>query len=260
MRALLVVLVALALPASAGAAGSGQDFEGSWEPPPAASVGNYRVTVIDEGEQFVGRITGGVIICEGAPDGDNEPFWIAKQSGSLNGGAIYEGTTYLFNYDSNGENCVASQAPATFWPLVNDRLRVCPNQQMDTTSPVDESENCVDFRRTDDPLEVKPHVAKDYIPKITRDDNSCKTDYNVYLRFVDDDPMNSVKIFLKRGGGSFKRFPNNELFLPLKNDANQTRVLDFRWVKKGPLTLRVKIRTQSGKTFKRQKAFAACSD
>lgn len=266
MRRLLVLAVALVWAAPAQAA-TGQDFEGSWAPPPITSS-YYRVTTEDVGERFEGRLTRGGAIerCTGGPD-VGDVFWTAKQEGSLNGGAIYDGRTFNFRLDAERQDCEARMVRAKFWPLVDDRLRICPapfetpdaEPVLDTTAPVDQSMTCTDFDRTDDPLTPKAHRARDYIPKITRDDNRCKTDYNVALRYVADDPMIRVRIFLKRTAGArYRRFPNNERFLPRRTDAAKTRVLDFRRVEKGPLYLQVRIRTQSGKTFKRTRRFSAC--
>jgi hypothetical protein len=263
MRApVAVALALLSAVATAHAASDPQDFAGSWEPPP--SVGSsYRITNTDEGEKFVGRVTRNSAeaeVCEGF----TQPFWTAKQEGSLNGGATYDGRTHVFRKDNEG-NCSAVLARAKFWPLVADRLRICPapydapdqEPTLDTTSPVDESETCTDFRRTDDPVEPEPHVAKDYIGKIFRDENTCPTDYAVTLKYVADDPMNEVKLYANRGSG-FKRLPNNPSYLPIKTDAGHKRVLELRLVKHSALTLKAKIRTQSGKHFSRKRHFGPC--
>jgi hypothetical protein len=267
MRSTVVVALALlTLVATAGAADDPQDFAGSWKPP--SSTGSYyRITNVDEGEQFVGRLTDGdaaVGLCEGAPNGAEPPFWTAKQEGSLNGGGTYDGHTYIFRKDAEGD-CFSTYARAKFWPLVANRLRICPapfdapdsEPQLDTTSSVDESETCTDFVRTQDPVEPQDHVAKDYIGKIFRDENTCPTDYNVTLRYVADDPMNLVKLYGNRGHG-FKRLPNNKYFIPNKNDAGHKRILDLRLVKHSPITIKAKIRTQSGKHFSRKKHFGPC--
>jgi hypothetical protein len=264
MRATLAVAVALlSFAAAAPAATDPQDFAGSWEPPP--SVGShYRVTNKDEGQEgFVGHVTensAGVSICAGYA----EPFWQATQEGSLNGGATYAGRVHVFVKDAEG-NCSAAYARAKFWPLVADRLRICAasadtpdaEPKLDTTSPVDESESCTDFRRTSDPVTPKKHVAQDYIVKLYREGHSCPTDYDVTLRFVADDPMNQVKLYADRGQG-FKRLPNNSSYVPIKTDAGHKRTLEVRLVKHSALTLKAKIRTQSGKHFTRKRHFGSC--
>ena len=261
-----VLLLFLTVAATGRAATDPQDFAGSWKPP-STTGSYYRITNVDEGEQFVGRVTDGsasVGLCEGAPNGAEPPFWTAKQEGSLNGGGTYDGRTYIFRKDAEGD-CSAVFARAKFWPLVADRLRICPapfdapdsEPVLDTTSPVDESETCTDFLRTEDPVEPQDHVAKDYIGKILRDDNDCPTDYNITLRYVADDPMNQVKVYGNRGNG-FKRLPNNPYYLPIKTDAGRKRILDLRLVKKSAITIKVKIRTQSGERFTRKKHFGPC--
>jgi hypothetical protein len=261
--AFAVAIACLTFAAAAPAASDPQDFAGSWEPPP--SVGShYRVTNHDEGQEgFVGHITENSAEAE-LCSGYAEPFWQATQEGSLNGGATYDGHTYVFTKNAEGD-CFARYARAKFWPLVADRLRICPatyenpdaEPKLDTTSPVDESESCTDFRRTSDPITPKPHVAKDYIGKIFRDESTCPTDYNVTLRWVADDPMNQVKLYANRGHG-FKRLPNNPSYVPIKTDAGHKRILDLRLVKHSALTLRAKIRTRSGKHYSRKKHFGPC--
>ena len=264
MRAALAVSIAcLTFTAAAPAATDPQDFVGSWEPPP--SVGShYRVTTTDEGSDgFVGHVTENsaeVDLCAGYA----EPFWQATQEGSLNGGATYAGRVHVFTKDAEG-NCSAAYVRAKLWPLVADRLRVCPGSSdtpdaepaLDTTSPVDQSDTCTDFRRTSDPVTPKKHKAKDYIGKLFRDEKTCPTDYNVTLRYVADDPMNQVKLYGDRGHG-FKRLPNNPSFVPIATDAGHKRILDLRLVKHSAVTIRAKIRTRSGKHFSRKKHFGPC--
>jgi hypothetical protein len=264
MRAAFAVTVAcLTLAAAAQAATDPQDFVGSWAPP--SSVGSYyRVTTTDEGSDgFVGRVTensAAVRLCAGYA----EPFWRATQEGSLNGGATYDGRTHVFYKDAEG-NCFSAYARAKFWPLVANRLRICaasadaPDVEptLDTTSPVDESETCTDFVRTDDPVKPKPHTAKDYIGKIFRDENTCPTDYNVTLKYVADDVMNQVKLYADRGHG-FKRLPNNPSYVPISTDAGHKRVLDLRLLKHSAVTIKARIRTASGKHYSRKKHFGPC--
>jgi hypothetical protein len=271
----LAAVAGTIMASSAAGAGTGRDFEGSWEPPPQGSVNTYKITTTvggSDGTTYEGRLTSGTLAqCSGSP-AQGQIFWFAHQDGSLGGEPTYGGRTFIFRADANGENCQARLVRARFWSPANDRMRICPNSfddphaepSLDTQSAVDGSATCTDFRRTTTPPSANPgkHTAKQYVPKITRDSNSCPkfgpVDYNVYLRFIADDPMVSVKIYVKRKKhGAFKRIDNNEFFLPTE-DLNP-RNLDFPWVKKGPVWVRVKFTTKSGKKYTRPvKHFKAC--
>jgi hypothetical protein len=275
MALTLAVVTGIILAASAAGAGTGRDFEGTWEPPPAASVNTYKITTTvggSDGTTYEGRLTAGTLAtCSGSPS-QGQIFWFGNQDGSLGGEPTYEGRTFIFRTDNNGENCEARLVRARFWSPANDRMRICPNSfdnphaepSLVTQSPVDQSATCTDFRRTSTPPSANPgtHTAKQYVPKITRDSNTCPkygpVDYNVYLRFIADDPMVSVKIYLKRTKhGTFKRYPNNQFFLP--TERFNPRDLDFPWVKKGPLWVKVKFVTKSGKKYTRKvKYFKPC--
>jgi hypothetical protein len=258
-------------------AGSGRDIVGSWTPPPVANA-HYTITneIVETG--FEGRLTDSAdIICSNAPH-EGEVFWSGEQVGSDGTVPIFEGRTTIFEVDENN-NCTAKNVRVAFWSPADDRLRVCPNSssspeaepELDRTSPVDQSDKCTDFRRTDDPptTENKKHVASDYIGKIGRESNKCSkfgpVDYFFRLKRVNDDPIVRVDVFVKKKGqSSYHKWSDggggevNHFNVPISGE--KSRRIELPWTYKKSSRWKVRVKTQKKKTYTRgPKFFSACS-
>jgi hypothetical protein len=270
----LAVTGAVAFAPSAPGAGTGRDAIGSWTPPPLVN-GNYVVTNTANETGFDGTLTDSAdIVCHDAPH-QGDLFWAApEQDGSFGGAPTYVGSTVIFDQQSDG-TCQTTSVRAAFWSPADNRLRVCPNDAahrtapptLDTTSEVDKSDNCTDFRRTADPPPDTPkkHSFKDYIGPISRDANRCPKngprDYRFRIRYVKDDPANRLDVFVKRHGGFHKYKTDDGLevnHLNVPGPGQGSRFNALPWTKKGGSTWRVRVKTQHGKTYTRQKHFKAC--
>jgi hypothetical protein len=255
-------------------AGSGRDVVGSWTPPPLVN-GNYTITneIVETG--FEGKLTDSAdIICHNAPH-EGEVFWSSPdQDGSFGGAPTFLGRTFIFDVD-NDNNCTAKNVRAAFWSPANDRLRVCPNSAsnpeaepvLDTSSAVDQSDTCTDFRRTADPPASTPkkHKNTDYITKIKRDGNSCPKfgprTYSFRIKYVKDDPANRLDVFVKRHGGFHKYKTDDGLEVNHSNvpgPGQGSRHNALPWTKKGGSTWKVRVKTQHKKTYTRSRHFGPC--
>jgi hypothetical protein len=283
MKSVAAVLTAAALGGVGWAAtalgdGTGRDEVGTWTPPPVVNA-HYKITneVVESG--FEGKLTDSAeIICSGAPH-EGEVFWSAQQVGSDGTVPTFEGRTTRFEVD-NDNHCTATNVRAAFWSPANDRFRVCPNSasnpeaepQLDSSSAVDASDTCTDFRRTEAPPTANPknHVWQDYIGNIKRSTGKCvkfgPVDYSFKLKRVEDDPIIRVDVLVRQKGlpGGYRPYKDGGLGVNHFNvppPGQKSRIITLTWThKKRASWWRVRVKTQAKKTYtSKPKHFPACN-